>query len=76
MFERVVQQIEEDLLEPFRVNNSLNVFEGSLELDPTLGGAFVKGDIFYSTTNGVSFDLREAFADIAVQNTVFVRAGK
>lgn len=37
---------------------------------------FVKGDIFYSTLGGVSFDLREAFADIAVQTTVFVRAGK
>ena len=38
--------------------------------------AFVKGDISYETTNGVSFDLREAFADIDVDNQVFIRAGK
>lgn len=38
--------------------------------------AFVKGDIAYDTTDGVSFDLREAFADIAIENTVFIRTGK
>lgn len=38
--------------------------------------AFVKGDIAYDTTDGVSFDLREAFADITIADTVYVRAGK
>ncbi len=38
--------------------------------------AFVKGDIAYSTTDDVTFDLREAFADLSVADTVFVRAGK
>ncbi len=37
---------------------------------------FVKGDVSYSPTDGVAFDLREAFADISVGDTVFVRAGK
>ena len=38
--------------------------------------AFVKGDISYDTTDGVSFDLRETFADIDIANQVFIRAGK
>ena len=38
--------------------------------------AFVKGDLFYNTTDGVSFDLREVFADITIADTVYVRAGK
>ena len=38
--------------------------------------AFVKGDLSYDATDGVSFDLREAFADIAIEDTVYVRAGK
>ncbi len=38
--------------------------------------AFVKGKLGYTTTNGVSFELKEAFADITIADTVFVRAGK
>lgn len=38
--------------------------------------AFAKGDISYDSSDGVSFDLREAFADIAIEDTVFLRAGK
>ena len=38
--------------------------------------AFAKGDIAYDTADGVSFDLREAFADIDIDNAVFIRAGK
>lgn len=38
--------------------------------------AFVKGDLSYDTENGVAFDLREAFADITIEDTVYVRAGK
>ena len=37
---------------------------------------FVKGDVAYSTVNGVSLALREVFADVSVADTVFVRAGK
>ncbi len=38
--------------------------------------AFVKGDIVYDTSDGVSFDLREMFADVGISDTVFLRAGK
>lgn len=38
--------------------------------------AFVKGDISYSATDGVAFELREAFSDINIAETVFLRAGK
>ncbi|MEM7734730.1 MAG: hypothetical protein AAF267_02985 [Deinococcota bacterium] len=38
--------------------------------------ALVKGDIIYSTEDDLEFDLREAFADVDIDNIVFIRAGK
>lgn len=38
--------------------------------------AFIKGKLSYKTTDGLGLDLREAFADFAVDNRVFIRAGK
>lgn len=38
--------------------------------------AFAKGDLSYRPADGADFDLRELFADVAVADTVFVRAGK
>jgi hypothetical protein len=38
--------------------------------------AFAKGNLSYTTTSGLSFDLKELFADVAIGDTVFLRAGK
>ena len=38
--------------------------------------AFVKTDLSYETEDGLSLDLREAFADIDISNQVFIRGGK
>ena len=37
---------------------------------------FIKGDISYSTDDGISVDLREMFIDTDINNTVFLRLGK